>query len=288
MTTTEETAIRPVHKSVTVKASAERAFRIFTEGVDTWWPRAHHIGKSPMKKAVIEGRAGGRCFTEQIDGTDCDWGQVLVWEPPHRLVMAWQVTPAWDYEPDVAKSSEVVVRFTPELDGSTRVDLEHRHLERHGAGWAPCARRSIRPMVGTERCNCFKRAWRGKHSARLTYRIAAAVFVLFAVGHTLGFLTFKPPTAEAAAVREAMDRAQFLGAHSFGRFYVGLCGVGIGEPGRDGAASGGADCVELLRASIGGRRAGGNIHRRPAGRLLRPDGDLPGLGSLANRSATGR
>jgi uncharacterized protein YndB with AHSA1/START domain len=133
-TATERTAIRPVRKTVTVKASAERAFRVFTEGVDTWWPRAHHIGKSPMKKAIIEGRAGGRCFTEQIDGTDCDWGQILVWEPPHRFVMAWQVTPAWGYEPDVAKSSEVEVRFTPEADGSTRVDLEHRYFERHGAG----------------------------------------------------------------------------------------------------------------------------------------------------------
>lgn len=126
--------MRPVRKTVTVKASAERAFRVFTEGIDTWWPRGHHMGKSPMKKAVIEARAGGRCFSEQIDGTDCDWGQVLVWEPPHRFVMAWQVTPAWGYEPDVAKSSEVEVRFTPEADGSTRVDLEHRHFERHGAG----------------------------------------------------------------------------------------------------------------------------------------------------------
>jgi Activator of Hsp90 ATPase homolog 1-like protein len=87
-----------------------------------------------MKRAIIEGRAGGRCYTEQVDGTDCDWGTVLVWEPPRRFVMAWQVTHEWGYEPDIAKSSEVEVRFTPESDGRTRVDLEHRNFERHGAG----------------------------------------------------------------------------------------------------------------------------------------------------------
>jgi hypothetical protein len=124
-----------VRKSIIVKAGAERAFRVFTEGIDTWWPRSHHIGASPMKKAILEGRSGGRCYTEQEDGTECDWGQVLNWDPPRRFVMAWQVSPMWQYEPDLTKSSEVEVRFTAERDGSTRVDLEHRHFERHGAGW---------------------------------------------------------------------------------------------------------------------------------------------------------
>jgi uncharacterized protein YndB with AHSA1/START domain len=87
-----------------------------------------------MKKAILEGRAGGRCYTEQVDGTDCDWGSILVWEPPHRFVMAWQINAQWQYEPDLAKASEVEVSFTPLKDGSTRVDLEHRHFERMGAG----------------------------------------------------------------------------------------------------------------------------------------------------------
>jgi uncharacterized protein YndB with AHSA1/START domain len=130
----EPMGIRPVRRSVTVKANAERAFRVFTEGIDTWWPRSHHIGNSPLKKQVMEPRPGGRCYGQQMDGTDCEWGRILVWEPPHRFVMAWQITHAWGYEPDLAKSSEVEVRFTPEADGSTRVDLEHRHFERHGAG----------------------------------------------------------------------------------------------------------------------------------------------------------
>ena len=124
----------PVRKSIIVKASVERAFRVFTEECDTWWPRTHHIGKSPMKKIIIEGRQGGRCYTEQVDGTECDWGKVLVWEPPRRFVMAWQITHEWGYESDLKRASEVEVRFTPEGERTTRVDLEHRYFERHGAG----------------------------------------------------------------------------------------------------------------------------------------------------------
>jgi hypothetical protein len=135
MTTAQsQTSQAPVRKSITVKAGAERAFQVFTQGVDTWWPRTHHIGKSPMKKIFIEGRVGGRCYSDQVDGTECDWGQVLVWEPPRRFVMAWQISHTWGYEPDLDKCSEVEVRFTPLADGSTRVDLEHRHFERQGAG----------------------------------------------------------------------------------------------------------------------------------------------------------
>jgi uncharacterized protein YndB with AHSA1/START domain/uncharacterized damage-inducible protein DinB len=126
--------VAPVKKSVTVKAGVEHAFKVFTEGFDTWWPRSHHIGKQPMVKAVIEPRAGGRCFGREADGTECDWGKVLAWEPPNRFVLAWQIDPRWQYEPDLAKASEVEIRFTPEAGGLTRVDLEHRHFERHGDG----------------------------------------------------------------------------------------------------------------------------------------------------------
>ena len=102
----------PVRKSITVNASVEHAFHVYTAGFDSWWPREHHIGKSPMKRAIIEGAAGGRCYSEQVDGTECDWGRILVWDPPHRFVMAWQISPSWQYEPDLAKASEVDVRFT--------------------------------------------------------------------------------------------------------------------------------------------------------------------------------
>jgi len=134
MTTIDQPVDIPVRKSVTVDASVERAFEVFTADFDSWWPRSHHIGTSPMKKAIIEGRAGGRAYSEQEDGTDCPWGEVLVWEPPVRFVLAWKINPDWTYQPDVAKSSEVEVRFTAEADGRTRVDLEHRYFARHGAG----------------------------------------------------------------------------------------------------------------------------------------------------------
>jgi uncharacterized protein YndB with AHSA1/START domain len=125
-----------VKKSITVKATVEHAFAVFTEGYDTWWPRSHHIGKSPMEKAIIETRRGGRCYTTQVDGTECDWGQILEWDPPHRFVIAWQITPEWGYEPDLSKSSEVEITFTPIAEGGTRVDLEHRYFERMGPGGA--------------------------------------------------------------------------------------------------------------------------------------------------------
>jgi len=128
------TTVAPVRKSVSVHASAAHAFKVYTEGFDTWWPRTHHIGKAPLEKAVIELRAGGRCYGLSIDGTECDWGTVLVWDPPHRLVLAWQITHEWGYEPDLAKASEVDIRFIPEGPDMTRVELEHRHFERHGAG----------------------------------------------------------------------------------------------------------------------------------------------------------
>ena len=134
----------PVRKSVTVNANAEDAFRIFTEDFDSWWPRSHHIGKSPMKRAIVECRQGGRCYTVQEDGSDCDWGTVLAWEPPARLVIAWQITHQWGYEPELAKSSEVEVRFTPQGTQTTRIDLEHRYFNRHGPGAA-----AMRTAVGS-------------------------------------------------------------------------------------------------------------------------------------------
>jgi uncharacterized protein YndB with AHSA1/START domain len=148
-TTAEQTIDAPVLKSITVHASRERAFHVFTQEFDTWWPGTHHIGTAPMKKAIIQGVVGGRCYTEQTDGTDCDWGTVLVWDPPHRVVLAWQIDGQWTYEPDVAKSSEVDVRFTPEADGSTRVDLE-ASLSGLPAGSGDHLRRRIDPA--TARC----------------------------------------------------------------------------------------------------------------------------------------
>ncbi|HEY0784517.1 MAG TPA: SRPBCC family protein [Acidobacteriaceae bacterium] len=128
--------VKPVRKSIRVRADAGRAFRMFTEEMDSWWPRTHHIGRSPMKRVVVEGRPGGAIYTDQEDGSACPWASVLAWEPPHRFVMAWQINAAWQYEPDLGKCSEVEVRFTPADDGTTLVELEHRELARHGGGGA--------------------------------------------------------------------------------------------------------------------------------------------------------
>ena len=134
-----------VRKAITVQASAERAFEVFTAGLDRWWPRTHHIGSSPLKRSVMQGRVGGRVYSEQEDGTECDWAEIVEWEPPRRFVMAWKINAQWQYEPDLAKASEVEVRFTPLAGGSTRVDLEHRHFERMGPG-----SETMRGMVDSE------------------------------------------------------------------------------------------------------------------------------------------
>src|SRR5262249_59429061 len=87
MTVASQT-VAPVKKAIVVKADVAHAFRVYTEGFDSWWPRSHHIGKSPMTRAVLEAKNGGRCYSEQEDGTECDWGTVLMCEPPRRLLIA--------------------------------------------------------------------------------------------------------------------------------------------------------------------------------------------------------
>ncbi|HKR07809.1 MAG TPA: SRPBCC family protein, partial [Gemmatimonadaceae bacterium] len=119
-----------VRKSITVNASPDVAFEIFTADFDSWWPRSHHLGQTPMTRGIIEGRQGGRCYTEHEDGSEVDWGTVLIWEPPRRLVFSWQIAAGWKCEPDISKASEVEVRFTSQAHGKTRLDLEHRYFER--------------------------------------------------------------------------------------------------------------------------------------------------------------
>ena len=124
-------SIEPVKKRVVVATSPERAFRIFTEDLDRWWPREHHIGTSPLKRAVLEPRQGGRWYAICEDGSECDTGKVLSWEPPRRLLLGWQITAQWKFDPNFL--TEVEVTFTPEGPKRTRVELEHRNLERYGA-----------------------------------------------------------------------------------------------------------------------------------------------------------
>jgi len=136
MTSMDQSISAPVRKSVNVKAPAERAFAVFTAGFDSWWPRSHKLFEDGLQAAIIEGQVGGRCFQRAADGRECDWGRVLEWEPPHRLLIAWQLDGQWQFDADIAHASEVEVTFTPQPDGFTRVDLEHRYFERHGADGA--------------------------------------------------------------------------------------------------------------------------------------------------------
>ena len=119
---TTQAQIEAIRKSVTVKAAVERAFDVFTDEIASWWPLASHsYGGEDAEVAVFEGREGGRVYERQRDGTEADWAEVAVWEPPHRFVLEWKICP-----------SEVEVRFSYEGDGVTRVDLEHRGWERAG------------------------------------------------------------------------------------------------------------------------------------------------------------
>ena len=130
----------PVRKTLMVKASAARAFEVFTEGFGRWWPATHSIGAAPQKAVVLEPGVGGRWYEIGEDGSQCDWGRVLSWEPPSRLVLAWQIGPDFRFDPDLV--TEVEVRFFDEGPQTTRVEFEHRHLERMGER-AASARESL-------------------------------------------------------------------------------------------------------------------------------------------------
>ena len=121
-----------VRRQVTVGLAPPEAFELFTTGMAAWWPReSHHIGDQDAE-AVLEPRAGGRWFERDAEGGECDWGFVTAWEPPGRVLLAWHLTPEWDFDPDPARATEVEVTFTPSGDG-TLVELEHRGFEKHGA-----------------------------------------------------------------------------------------------------------------------------------------------------------
>jgi uncharacterized protein YndB with AHSA1/START domain len=119
-----------VRKALLVHAPPAVAWRVFTAKIGTWWPlAAYKIGKVNAVDAVIEPHVGGRWYERGEDGSTCDWGSVLVWEPPARLVLSWDITADWQYDPTL--KTEVEVRFVAE-GRATRVELEHRRLDRFG------------------------------------------------------------------------------------------------------------------------------------------------------------
>ena len=120
----------PIRKSLVVSADVHRCFEAFTGRMGSWWPRTHSIGASAQMAVVIEPRTGGRWYERSEDGSECEWGKVLQWDPPARLLLAWQIDGTWKYNP--ACVTEVEVNFTPIDASRTRVDFEHRYLERLG------------------------------------------------------------------------------------------------------------------------------------------------------------
>lgn len=117
-----------IRKQLTVETPVERAFRVFTRHMGAWWPKDHHIGKSPLKECVIEPKANGRWYEVGEDGSTCEWGKVLEWDPPRRVLLGWQLNAEFRYDP--ALLTEVEVTFTLVEPKLTRVDFEHRDIDR--------------------------------------------------------------------------------------------------------------------------------------------------------------
>ncbi len=113
----------------------EKAFDVFTKEMATWWPPDHHILDGELEQIVFEPRVGGDIYDRATNGNESHWGKVLAFEPPHRLVFGWRISLQWQIEEDEGRVSEVEVRFVPEATEHTRVELEHRHIDRHGEGW---------------------------------------------------------------------------------------------------------------------------------------------------------
>jgi uncharacterized protein YndB with AHSA1/START domain len=138
----QETTVRT---QIVVEAPIERAFRVFTEDFGSFKPREHNLLGVDIAETVFEPREGGHLYDRGVDGSECRWARVLAYEPPERVVFSWDISPQWQLETDLERSSEVEVRFVSESPERTRVELEHRNLDRHGEGW-----QGVREGVGGE------------------------------------------------------------------------------------------------------------------------------------------
>ena len=131
-TQVQETSVRT---QIVVDAPLEQAFSVFTEDFDRIKPREYNVLAVDIAETVFEARDGGHIFDRGVDGSECRWARVLAYEPPNRVVFSWDISPRWQVETDPEKTSEVEVRFIPEGPERTRVEVEHRNLDRHGEGW---------------------------------------------------------------------------------------------------------------------------------------------------------
>ncbi|HYX83411.1 MAG TPA: SRPBCC family protein [Gaiellales bacterium] len=132
---TTQTDTTTVRTSIVVEAAIERAFHVFTEDFGSFKPPEHNLLEAEIAETVFEPRAGGHLYERGVDGSECRWARVLAYEPPHRVLLSWDISPRWQLETDHEATSEWEVRFVAETPERTRVELEHRHLDRHGEGW---------------------------------------------------------------------------------------------------------------------------------------------------------
>jgi uncharacterized protein YndB with AHSA1/START domain len=131
-TQTSQTSVR---HSIVVEAPIETAFSVFTDDFGSFKPREHNMLSVDIDETVFETHVGGNIYDRGVDGSECRWARVLAYEPPDRVVFSWDISPQWQIETDPGRTSEVEVRFVAEAPDRTRVELEHRNLERHGEGW---------------------------------------------------------------------------------------------------------------------------------------------------------
>jgi uncharacterized protein YndB with AHSA1/START domain len=128
-----------VHKEIVVDVPVEQAFSAFTERFGEIKPAEHNLLGAPIAETVFEARVGGNIYDRATDGTECRWARVLVFDPPRRVVFSWDIGPTWQLETEPANASEVEVRFIEVSADRTRLELEHRHIDRHGPGWEALA-----------------------------------------------------------------------------------------------------------------------------------------------------
>lgn len=124
-----------VQAQIVVEAGIEQAFTVFTKDFGSFKPSEHNLLRVEIAETIFEPYAGGRLYDRGVDGSECHWARVLAFEPPDRVVISWDINPQWQIETDHDKTSEVEIRFVAETPGRTRVELEHRHLDRHLDGW---------------------------------------------------------------------------------------------------------------------------------------------------------
>src|SRR5215472_6000775 len=133
--TQSDTTTTIVRRQVLVKAPISEAFKVFTERFGDFKPREHNLLKAAIAETVFEPRVGGNIYDRGVDGSECRWARILVFDPPNRVVFSWDISPQWQIETNPDLTSEVEVRFFAETSERTRVELEHRNLHRHGIGW---------------------------------------------------------------------------------------------------------------------------------------------------------